>query len=112
MGRRYYTLLVREKASEPWGIHFGDYDRECVEAEREDITAYPAVSGYHKRDTRIIRTGDTQAEIDAGVRALNEERGNYNPVAVNKAIESSNRAGRKISGAEAKAIHALLKGRH
>jgi hypothetical protein len=35
----------------------------------------------------------------------------YNPVAVNKAIEASNRAGRKISGKEAKLIHALLKGR-
>ena len=38
--------------------------------------------------------------------------GRYNAVAVNKAIESSNRSGRKIGGKEAKAIHALLKGRH
>lgn len=36
----------------------------------------------------------------------------YNPVAVNKAIEASNRAGRRISGREARAIHALLAGRH
>ena len=34
------------------------------------------------------------------------------PVAVQKAIEASNRAGRRISGKEAKLIHALLKGRH
>lgn len=38
-------------------------------------------------------------------------RHGYNPVAVQKAIESSNRAGRKISGKEARAIHSLLKGR-
>jgi len=36
----------------------------------------------------------------------------YSEVAVNKAIASSNRAGRKISGREAKAIHRLLKGRY
>jgi len=36
---------------------------------------------------------------------------NYNAEAVNKAIASSNRAGRKISKREAKLIHALLKGR-
>lgn len=38
-------------------------------------------------------------------------RHGYNAVAVNKAIESSNRHGRKISRREAKLIHALLKGR-
>jgi hypothetical protein len=41
---------------------------------------------------------------------------NTNPrnseTAVNKAISSSNRSGRKIGGKEAKAIHALLKGRY
>lgn len=34
----------------------------------------------------------------------------YNAQAVNAAIASSNRAGRKISGKEAKLIHALLRG--
>ena len=37
--------------------------------------------------------------------------GRYDAIAVNKAIEASNRAGRRISGKEAKLIHALLKGR-
>jgi hypothetical protein len=37
---------------------------------------------------------------------------NYNREAVNKAIASSNRAGRKIGGREASAIHRLLAGRH
>jgi len=35
----------------------------------------------------------------------------YNPQAVDQAIASSNRAGRRIGGREAKLIHALLKGR-
>ena len=40
------------------------------------------------------------------------ENPNYSETAVNKAIASSNRSGRKISGKEAKAIHSLLKGRY
>ncbi len=36
----------------------------------------------------------------------------YDRQAVNNAIASSNRAGRRIGGREAKMIHALLKGRH
>lgn len=38
-------------------------------------------------------------------------RHGYSPDAVNSAIASSNRAGRRIGGREAKMIHALLKGR-
>ncbi|NPU64585.1 hypothetical protein HL667_06205 [Bradyrhizobium sp. 83012] len=67
----YHVLLVREGDAAPWGVHFGDYDRECVQAERDDITEYPAVSGYRKRNTKIIMAGDTQAEIDAAVARLN-----------------------------------------
>jgi hypothetical protein len=35
----------------------------------------------------------------------------YNKQSVDQAIASSNRAGRRIGGKEAKLIHALLKGR-
>jgi len=38
-------------------------------------------------------------------------RHGYSPDAVNKAIASSNRSGRRIGGKEASAIHRLLKGR-
>lgn len=38
-------------------------------------------------------------------------KSSYCPVAVNAAIASSNRAGRRIGGKEARLIHALLKGR-
>lgn len=61
----YFTLLVREDG-EPWGIHFGDYDREVVEQERVD-----GLDCYHKRNMTIIKTGERQAEIDAAVAALN-----------------------------------------
>jgi len=42
----------------------------------------------------------------------NEKQKSYSEEAVNKSIASSNRAGRKISGKESKAIHSLLKGRY
>ncbi len=61
----YFTLLVREDGG-PWGIHFGDYDREVVEQERIDGLDY-----YHKRNMTIIKTGERQTEIDAAVTALN-----------------------------------------
>jgi hypothetical protein len=40
-----------------------------------------------------------------------EDRHGYCADSVNRAIEASNRAGRRIGSKEAKAIHALLKGR-
>jgi len=64
-----------------------DYDPEDFYGEREDSDG--RIRSYVKND-----------------------KPRYSEVAVNKAISSSNRSGRKISGKEAKAIHALLKGRH
>lgn len=61
-------------------------------------------------------SGHSEQPSVNGLGAIREANassgGRYNAVAVNKAIESSNRSGRKISGKEAKQIHALLKGRH
>lgn len=65
--RPYFTLVVRDGAGEPWGIHFGDYSREVVAQELEDGRDY-----YARRDMRIIRTPDAkQATIDAAVAKLN-----------------------------------------
>lgn len=44
-------------------------------------------------------------------KAAPPNRHGYSPDAVNKAIASSNRSGRRIGGKEASAIHRLLKGR-
>lgn len=67
---KYYSLLVRDDKDSPWGVHFGDYDRECVEDEQRDIVDSDE---YAKGNTRIVCTGDTQAEINARVMALNGE---------------------------------------
>jgi len=67
MPRKYHTLVVRDGKASPWGIHFGDYDRETVEQEREDGRDY-----YKAGDMRIITTSDArQATIDAAVAKLN-----------------------------------------
>lgn len=66
MARKYFTLLVRDGAGRPWGIHFGDFDRETVEDERRDGRDY-----YAARDMKIITTGSRQAAINAAVTRLN-----------------------------------------
>jgi hypothetical protein len=67
--QRYYTLLERDKPGSPWRITFGDYDRDTVEAEREEMTTgYGATSPSR---LKIIATGASQAAIDAAVAKLN-----------------------------------------
>lgn len=58
----YFTLAQR--TGNAFFPQFGDYDRDTVEQERRDMIA----SGEGKaRDFRIVRSGDSQADIDAAV---------------------------------------------
>lgn len=66
--RTYYTLLVRDNKTSPWAIHFGDYDRECVKDEQNDIVDSEE---YRRSDTKVITTDDDQPAINAAVAALN-----------------------------------------
>lgn len=66
--RTYYTLLVRDDKTSPWAIHFGDYDRECVNDERDGIVDSDE---YKKSNTRIFGSADDQPAINAAVAALN-----------------------------------------
>jgi hypothetical protein len=72
MARSYYTLAVRWHevglTLGHWTPEFGDYDEEVVEEERR---YYRIDHGHKAKDLKIIRTGDTQAEIDAGIAKLN-----------------------------------------
>lgn len=62
--KKYHTLLVREAVHLPWSIHFGDYDRQVVQDEREDIRdEYPHIL--------IIASDADQKSIDAAVRETN-----------------------------------------
>lgn len=61
----YYSLIVKHNTG--WGVEFGDFDRECVEFEREECI----YSGIPKRRTKIIATNGEQSEIDAKVSHYN-----------------------------------------
>lgn len=67
MPRKYHTLLVRDDKSAPWCIHFGDYDRETVDSEREDMRDHD----HRAMNLKIITTAPEQAAIDAAVARLN-----------------------------------------
>ena len=84
----YYTLLIKStKYANPdinevpvWEIHFGDYDREVVEDERDDV-----------RDTcrsvKIICTNDDQKHIDHAVEELNSKELHDRLKKATKAVE-------------------------
>lgn len=63
MSRKYYTLLVKYETKSPWGIAFGDFNKDVVQQERED--------SYSEFKTKLIKTSANQASVDAEVRALN-----------------------------------------
>lgn len=69
MGKPYFTLAERTPDG-PWGPQFGDYDKEVVEDERRDML-YSGAGRLRGKDLRIVRSGDTQAEIDAAIAKLN-----------------------------------------
>lgn len=64
--RTYFTLCERGDDG-VWRAEFGDYDRETVEAERADYRDH----GKRAKTLKIVRSGDTQAEIEAAVKELN-----------------------------------------
>lgn len=69
MSRPYFTLCERAPDS-AWAPQFGDYDKQCVEDERADML-YAGAGRIRAKDLRIVRSGDTQAEIDAAIAKLN-----------------------------------------
>lgn len=74
MGRKYYTLLSKGNEvhhNGEWVIEFGDYDRETVEAERDEQRD-AAKARQERVSFKIITTGDKQADINAAVAKLNE----------------------------------------
>lgn len=67
MTKRYFSLLERDDGV--WRIEFGAYDRDDVEAEREDRKDH----GVKISNLKIISTGAKQVDIDAAVAKLNKE---------------------------------------
>lgn len=61
----YWTLITKETDC-LWYAQFGDYDREVVLQEMRDE--------YAGRICRVIKTGDTQASINARITDINAGR--------------------------------------
>lgn len=67
MARIYYTLCIREFDTGVWSAEFGDYDRECVAFELDDMAQH-----QHKRkNMKIIKSAPTQKAINEAVTKLN-----------------------------------------
>ena len=64
--KTYYTLATNEDGA-GWAIHAGDYDRDAILDEQDDFCD----GGIPRRLTKILRTGDAQADIDAAIAKLN-----------------------------------------
>jgi len=58
--RPYYSLIVRDgRSNTMWGVQFGDYDIEGVEAEQDEYRE----KGYRRSDLTIIVTDGKQESI-------------------------------------------------
>lgn len=66
--RAYHTLLTRDNSEQSWGIAFGDYDRELVEAEATEYIE----SGYTNSNIKFITTSDRQDDINEKVKQWNK----------------------------------------
>lgn len=90
--------------------------RDRTGAGPDNADAAAALGQGHPKSEGVDTHASMTASIDRGHRMRMAGDGGhvpgYNPSAVNDAISSSNRAGRRIGGKEASAIHRLLKGRH
>jgi hypothetical protein len=72
--RPYFILAVRNDGLEAprndadWSPQFGDYDKECVEFERDDYRDH----GSRACDLKIVRLPDArQVTVNAAIEALN-----------------------------------------
>ena len=65
--KTYYVLLTRDDMHSPWSVHFGDFHKETVTDERDDMRD----GGMRASQFKIIQSTGAQADIDEMVRHLN-----------------------------------------
>ena len=66
---KYYTLFVYEPDHQRWYNYFGDYDKQVVIDERDDM--HNGWDGILKQHMCIVQTRDDQTAIDAALDKLN-----------------------------------------
>ena len=69
----YYTLFVYEQDHQRWFNYFGDYDKETVADEMQDLNY--GYEGIMMKHMQIIKTSDQQTDIDAALDKLNGKGG-------------------------------------
>lgn len=73
MSQPYYLVLVRETKSDPWRIHFGDYDRHIAREEADDYRDSENLEGRSANVRVAMVASDCQADVDAFVNARNAD---------------------------------------
>lgn len=101
-----------------WGEHVAKFFQNGTYQSKADYHTDDASDAHSTAQAQLARYGhsDPSQAISEGhpktAQVETHPAHGYNAGAVNDAIASSNRAGRRIGGKEGRAIHALLKGRH
>ena len=68
---KYFTLVTRRNEHQAWGIVFGACDKDVVIAQQESIRDFALAMNLTPLQTKIISTGDQQAQIQSRVDSLN-----------------------------------------
>lgn len=66
---KYFTLFVYEQEHQKWFNYFGDYDKQTVIDERDDLNQ--GYDGILKQHMTIVQTRDDQTAIDWALDKLN-----------------------------------------
>ena len=73
---KYYTLFIYEQDHGRWVNHFGDYDKDVVADEMQDLNyGNELYNGIMMKHMRIVKTSDQQHDIDAALDKLNGKVG-------------------------------------
>jgi len=72
--KKYYTLFVYELEHQKWFNYFGDYEKQTVIDECDDLYEN-LYHGILKQHMRIVKTSDQQTDIDAALDKLNGKVG-------------------------------------
>ena len=67
----YYTLAIKEDGK--WMPEFGAYSRETV---KDECYEYWQCGRYHPRHLKIIKSGESQQDIEAAIAKLNQAETN------------------------------------
>jgi len=69
MKKAYYILMVYNTEHNKWYQEFGDYDKSVVQSEFEHFPE--GYEGILKKNMKIVKSGDTQSEIDSIINKAN-----------------------------------------